>query len=290
MDDGIEAIARISAALREKGLLPQMGQDPATDALDEFLMSKITKSDLSRHSQVSGALFGLAIGDALGAPLEFSSAQDAKAAADIGLEMTGGGPWKPGQWTDDTAMALALGESIIDKGLLDTADVARRYIAWAEGGPPDIGTITRSSLVGARDDDGARQRAKAQHDETGMTAGNGTVMRVTPIALAARSVEEASVAARADAVLTHHDPVAGAASAAICAALMAIRDGSGDPIGAAETQIGDHGKLQEVLRAVRDKDEDCWLIWQVRARSAHAGPHSASASTAWSRSGTTPRE
>jgi ADP-ribosylglycohydrolase len=76
-----------------------------------------------------GALLGLAVGDALGAPLEFSSPATASAAAVRGLEMTVGGPWEPGEWTDDTAMALCLAESIIERGLLDLDDLARRYAA-----------------------------------------------------------------------------------------------------------------------------------------------------------------
>ena len=66
------------------------------------------------QDQARGTLLGLAVGDALGAPLEFSSPAIAAAAAGRGLEMSGGGLWEPGEWTDDTAMALCLAESIVD--------------------------------------------------------------------------------------------------------------------------------------------------------------------------------
>src|SRR5436309_5225091 len=82
--------------------------------------------------QIRGSLLGLAVGDALGAPFEGSSPQEAnRAVADGHADMSGGHGWGAGEWTDDTAMALLLAESIAERGLLDTADVAERYIRWA---------------------------------------------------------------------------------------------------------------------------------------------------------------
>ena len=100
----------------------------------------------SHEDRVRGCLLGLAVADALGAPLEFSSADRASEQVAAGLELTGGGGWGPGEWTDDTAMALCLAESIADRGLLDQDDVCARYIAWADSGPKDIGNITRAAL------------------------------------------------------------------------------------------------------------------------------------------------
>jgi ADP-ribosyl-[dinitrogen reductase] hydrolase len=211
---------------------------------------------LLEASRIRGALLGLAVGDALGAPYEGSAPTDAKRCVEAGeVEMTGGHGWGPGEWTDDTAMALLLAESIGEHGLLDTADVARRYIAWANGDPRGIGAITRAALQGAEDDDDARAKARACHERSGLTAGNGTVMRVTPIALAAASVKDATRAAREDARLTHYDPAAAGASAALCAALLAAA-GGGDPVAAAEAEIGDHPRLTQVVGAVRDRHEE----------------------------------
>jgi len=53
-----------------------------------------------------------------------------------------------GESTDDTAMALALAESILERGLLDLNDLARRYAAWAASGPKDIGVTTAGALRG----------------------------------------------------------------------------------------------------------------------------------------------
>ena len=167
--------------------------------------------------------------------------------------MAGGRSWAPGEWTDDTALALALAESIANHGLLDTADVAARYIEWARIGK-GIGDATAGALHGAVDDAHARAQAEAFHESTGLSAGNGTVMRAAPVGLAAPSVKAAADAAREDARLTHYDPATGAASAALCAALIAIREG-GDPLAAAGEQVEDHGKLIQVIEAVRGRDE-----------------------------------
>jgi ADP-ribosylglycohydrolase len=211
---------------------------------------------MSSASQAQGTLLGLAVGDALGAPFEFGvDLATVREAVSSGLEMRGGGIWGPGEWTDDTTLALALAESIAEHGLLDISDLAERYIAWADSDPIDIGNITRAALQGARDHDDARNRAKRFHDQTGMTAGNGTVMRAAPIALAARSVEEAAEAARADAILTHYDPAAGSASAALCAALLAVMARE-DPIQAAAAQVDKHDKLTEAVAAAERGDEE----------------------------------
>jgi ADP-ribosyl-[dinitrogen reductase] hydrolase len=208
------------------------------------------------EERIRGSLLGLAVGDALGAPFEGCAPQEAsRAVADGRVDMSGGHGWEPGEWTDDTAMALLLAESIAERGLLDTGDLAHRYIQWANGNPRGIGAITRAALSGAKDEADARAKAKAAHERSGLTAGNGTVMRATPIGLAASSKDEAVEAARRDATLTHFDPAASSASAALCVALQAIGDGS-DPIAAAAGQVGDHPKLGLVMEAVLERHEE----------------------------------
>jgi ADP-ribosylglycohydrolase len=197
-----------------------------------------------------GSLVGLAIGDALGAPLEFCAPEEAAQAVGRGLEMNGGGIWEPGEWTDDTAMALALAESIAERGLIDLDDVARRYAAWAASGPKDIGLTTRAALTQATCASDAREQARVLHEQTGRTAGNGTVMRAAPIAFAAASAEDVSRAARTDAELTHFDPAAGDASACLCAALVAIVTGD-HPLEAARNTSTD-SRVQDALADVGD--------------------------------------
>lgn len=87
-----------------------------------------------------GCLLGLAVGDALGATLEFSERDEMPHHT----EMTGQGPFNlaPGQWTDDTSMALALGHSLVHCGGLDADDLMKRFLSWREEGtipaPADV--------------------------------------------------------------------------------------------------------------------------------------------------------
>lgn len=170
-----------------------------------------------------GALVGSAVGDALGAPFEFQrpglyrSTYPAPVLGGIG-EMRGGGgfKWKPGEFTDDTQMALALAESLIANEGFDAADLWHRWRAWARKAP-DVGTHTREVLA-ERSHVGAAERV---HGRNGQSAGNGSVMRNTPIALwaAEEPLEGLAALATQQALLTHHDPHNGY-GAAIHAAMI----------------------------------------------------------------------
>ena len=201
---------------------------------------------MGHDDRTLGAMLGLAVGDALGAQLEFANPELAREVAARGLEMVDSDYWAAGQWTDDTALALELAESIADHGLLDEPDLARRYIHWAASDGRGIGRATRAALTGALDAPDARRRASNFHARSGMGAGNGTVMRCAPIGLAARDLEEARSAAAADAELTHGHPAAAPASAALCAALLALREG-GDPLAAARAEVEGHAELEHSL-------------------------------------------
>src|SRR4051794_25682612 len=107
--------------------------------------------DADVFDRTKGALVGLAIGGALGTTLEFSQ-RDRKPHHS---EMLGGGPFglKPGQWTDDTSMALALGESLVERDGFDPHDLMSRFLSWYRTGTYsctgrcfDIGNATREAL------------------------------------------------------------------------------------------------------------------------------------------------
>src|SRR5262245_48665705 len=92
-----------------------------------------------------GVLLGVAVGDALGAPLEF---QPARQPDNWVTEMIGGG-WQqlePGEWTDDTQMTLSVVESLLTKRVFDPDDIARRFVLWLNSGPKDIGVHTQRVL------------------------------------------------------------------------------------------------------------------------------------------------
>jgi ADP-ribosylglycohydrolase len=130
-----------------------------------------------------GALIGLAAGDALGTTLEFESPGTFASLT----EMIGGGPFdlKPGEWTDDTSMALCLAESLIERHGFDAKDQMERYCRWYEQGHLsstghcfDIGNTVRSAL-----ETYGRSRNPFSGSESPKAAGNGSLMRLAPIPL-----------------------------------------------------------------------------------------------------------
>ncbi len=130
-----------------------------------------------------GALIGLAVGDALGAPVEFQPPQSFMPVTDFNW----GGPFglEPGQWTDDTSMALALADSMARNGW-DLDDQLRRYLAWYQSGEYsvtgqcfDIGFTTAAALRRFQQiQDARRSGDRAEH-----ASGNGSIMRLAPVAI-----------------------------------------------------------------------------------------------------------
>jgi ADP-ribosyl-[dinitrogen reductase] hydrolase len=180
-----------------------------------------------------GALVGTAAGDALGAPYEFGPPR----GPELEVAMTGGSLWEPGEWTDDTSMAIAIAEAaatgadLRDEAALDA--IVRRWHEWMQAAK-DVG-IQTSQVLGAAGRLGlnartAREASAALHERTGRTAGNGSLMRTAPVALAYLDDESALVeAARTVSELTHFDPDAGDACVLWCMAIRhAILTGSID--------------------------------------------------------------
>jgi ADP-ribosyl-[dinitrogen reductase] hydrolase len=157
-----------------------------------------------------GSLIGLAVGDALGAPFEFRPAGLYRSTFPNPVlegrgEMIGGGAfdWAPGEFTDDTQMALALSEALIAAdGECEPKRIWDHFKAWSLGAT-DIGNGTRAVLALPNFMTAARE----VHEETQKTAGNGSVMRVAPIALAGIQHDSSWVrrAASAQSKLTHYD-------------------------------------------------------------------------------------
>lgn len=104
------------------------------------------------RDKIKGALYGVAVGDALGAPLEFMSADQIERRHGRVTEMIGGG-WlnvAPGEITDDTQMSLAVAEGIVANPDDPTEEVGARFVEWACSGPKDIGGTCSASISGAR--------------------------------------------------------------------------------------------------------------------------------------------
>ncbi|WP_299439176.1 ADP-ribosyl-[dinitrogen reductase] hydrolase [uncultured Rhodospira sp.] len=161
-----------------------------------------------------GAYLGLAVGDALGATVEFMTRREIEAKYGVHSRMIGGG-WlnlKPGQVTDDTGMALAMGRALITSGGYDPHAIAESFVGWLKSKPVDCGNtvrrglrryITQGTLVGPYNEgDG----------------GNGAAMRLAPLAVMSfgAPAEDVEAWTLGQAQITHNQ----ARSDAACVALV----------------------------------------------------------------------
>ncbi|RCU43766.1 hypothetical protein DU504_17960 [Haloplanus salinus] len=158
-----------------------------------------------------GCLLGLACGDALGRPVEFKSAEEIASQHGEVTEMLGDGTHgqPPGTITDDTEMALCIAESLVDRRGFDPADVADRFVDWLDSAPFDIGLMTRDSLSQIRQgtswDDAGADVWESRPE--GSNAGNGSVMRCAPYAIAFRHFDaELTQVSQLSSAITHADP------------------------------------------------------------------------------------
>ena len=235
-----------------------------------------------------GALLGLAVGDALGAPYEFTNPGrrcERPLLEGPAREMKAGGPFNlsAGQTTDDTAMACCLAASLHALGRFDADDVVARYEAWSRV-TFDIGNLTSDVLGrvrrGARGADASRA---AWEDSRRNSAGNGSLMRCAPIGVFHSDDVDARIAASLDdAAVTHFDPRCRLASAAFNGAIAyAIRTDDATPAAIitatrAESMLAAaglremHPDLGDVVDAAqRDLEED--LVAASNASAPFAG-------------------
>jgi ADP-ribosyl-[dinitrogen reductase] hydrolase len=140
-----------------------------------------TKTPCPRYDKLKGCFFGLAVGDALGVPLEF----EIRDTHPVVTDMIGKGPFnlKPGEWTDDTSMALCLADSLISCKGFNPTDVMNSFVHWWLEGEHshtgtcfDIGQTTVAAL---------RNYMEFDNPWAGSTSpsssGNGSIMRLAPI-------------------------------------------------------------------------------------------------------------
>lgn len=197
-----------------------------------------------------GALLGQAVGDALGTTYEFANIDQPsypELATKPATDVVGGGPFAlaPGAITDDTQLAVCLARSLAERGELDAADVAERYVAW-QAEAFDIGTQTRAALHAIEQTGSTAGGMIAWRQSAHQAAGNGSLMRTTPIAIAmgrtaadspslslaiASRVANVIDASIADSMLTHADPRCMLACAAHNVAIvMALASDEADPV------------------------------------------------------------
>jgi ADP-ribosyl-[dinitrogen reductase] hydrolase len=192
----------------------------------------------TRRERIEGGLIGLLIGDALGVPYEFHPPEAIPRALQIefvppaGFRRAHAGT-PPGTWSDDGAQALCLLASLLDRGRLDPDDLGRRLLAWHDRGEYavdgrvfDVGIQTARAL--------GNLRCGTPALEAGSTDvyanGNGSLMRVLPLALWHRGRDAELVAdARAQSRVTHGHLRAQACCALYCLWARRILEEAADP-------------------------------------------------------------
>ncbi|MEI6559834.1 MAG: ADP-ribosyl-[dinitrogen reductase] hydrolase [Rhodospirillaceae bacterium] len=180
-----------------------------------------------------GAYLGLAVGDALGATVEFMTRGEIKAKYGSHNRMIGGG-WlnlKPGQVTDDTEMALCLGRVLIAHNGWDVVDACEGFARWLRGHPVDVGNTCRRGI----------RRYITQHSVEGPVndgdAGNGAAMRSLPVTLATHGDPEAFEAwTLSQCHITHNNSLSDDATLALGRMVHALFDGGGSEACRAESE------------------------------------------------------
>jgi ADP-ribosyl-[dinitrogen reductase] hydrolase len=173
--------------------------------------------------RVTGAYLGLAVGDALGATLEFMTPREIRYQYGQHDSVRGGG-WlrlKRGQVTDDTTMALALGEAILQQGSVDALAIARSFDNWLRQKPVDIGNTVRRGIVHFRSS-GIPVVPYNEQD-----AGNGACMRCLPIALFnyGQPLSRMKADSKRQAHVTHNNELSDAACETVIEMVQGAMDG-----------------------------------------------------------------
>ncbi len=228
-----------------------------------------TPSTGSIEDRAVGVLLGGACGDALGVPYEFGPTLSERRVP----EMIGGGlgPYAPGEYSDDTQMAVCIAHALRDHGDPLSAEsldaTADAFLDWANGGATDIGNQTRTVMRGAghafRRPGVAGEMAEyagGLFAQDVPSAGNGSLMRTGPLALAYLE-DPGGLARAADAYsrLTHGDPLASQACVLWCEGVRrAVLEGTLD---------GVRGGVELLPRDARGR----WSAWLDEAEAA--APH-----------------
>ncbi|RYC30350.1 ADP-ribosylglycohydrolase family protein [Lichenibacterium minor] len=197
-----------------------------------------------------GALLGLAVGDALGSSLEFGPRVSPPLAR---REMTGGGPFNlpVGCWTDDTALSIGLGKSLVACRKFDPLDAAQRFLAYYREGEyssvpgtcVDIGATTRQALERFERTGNPYSGSTDEH-----SSGNGSVMRLASVGIFTLDVpvEEAIRIAQAQSRLTHGSAVCLDGCSYLVQLLRLVLQGVEDPLVLALPRFEGH---PDILRA-----------------------------------------
>ena len=204
-------------------------------------------------------MVGLAIGDALGAATEFMSGPSVADLYGVVRDYQPTMHFDTGEFTDDTSMALAMAESIIEAGAVDIESIADAFVNWMRTDGRGIGNLTRRALALIEDGTSPLEAGRRAWEQSGRTsAGNGAVMRCAPIGLLDRQDQDVLVRdSVATSRITHYDPRCCGSCIAVNTAISAILREDDDPLGAALRPIAGHlAELEQALADSRLEDLD----------------------------------
>lgn len=210
---------------------------------------------MTREAQAQGCLLGLACGDALGRPVEFNSAAKIEREHGQVTTMLGGGTHKKpaGTITDDTELALCIIQSLIECDGFEPADVAKRFVTWYDSNPFDVGLMTDETLRRLKhggDWDTTGQVVWESRPE-GQNAGNGSVMRCAPYAIAFQdNPERVQEVSRLSSAMTHADPRCTYGCVVLNRTLSGLLTGNPAPLETALDDVAGEAP-QELLNALQ---------------------------------------
>jgi ADP-ribosyl-[dinitrogen reductase] hydrolase len=200
----------------------------------------------------AGCLVGLAIGDALGMPFEGMDAEAVFAGRSQVTEFLPGHGLSAGQYTDDTKMMLCIAESMLENGWVQPEDVARRFVAWFDTGDlRGIGTTCLEAILNLKS--GVCWRESGHRGQ--WAAGNGTAMRIAPVALLDwQDMERLRADCWSSSIITHHNPEAVAGATAVAYAIARVVTGDLDGaalLADAAEFVGSSGVARNLVQAQR---------------------------------------
>jgi ADP-ribosyl-[dinitrogen reductase] hydrolase len=207
-----------------------------------------------------GVLLGKAVGDALGATVEFMSRDAIQRQYGELRDIIGGG-WlslPAGEITDDTQMALCIAHSIVERQGFDADDISARFVAWYRSNPPDIGNTTRHALRQLADGVPWEEAGHNTHLQMRpRDASNGSIMRCAPVALLDRLDPTANARHSMDSSrITHANPLCIDSCVALNAAISTLlNDPHADPVAVAAS-VTDNVQIREALGRVADATTD----------------------------------
>jgi ADP-ribosyl-[dinitrogen reductase] hydrolase len=222
-----------------------------TDELDQLLATRSDGPITDLRSRAHGVLLGVAVGNALGLAFEGRSAAEIAARYPNGWrDVTPRKAELP--FDDDVAQTVALAESLVADPFFNAEDFAQRLVEWARTNGRGIGVLTQEVIDELASGTPVGRAARAVWERRGgSAAGNGAVMRFSPVALVHHSDPTLLLlAARGQAAVTHHDPRCIWSTVAVTSALaLVVRDIPVDLPGVAQA-LDQAGAPREVVEAI----------------------------------------